>query len=123
MVPQLFRGRVGRLWCGMQLALTHLPLPIVPVLPARQEQWLWRLSRGRDPSTPAWILHICSSHEFVVETSGVVGPEALNFLQDLGKLLRRATEEAKSRHYLLQRLSVAVQRGMLLLCWDQLVVR
>ena len=41
----------------------------------------------------------------------MVGPEALNFLQDLGKWLRRATGEAKSRHYLLQRLSVAVQRG------------
>ena len=48
---------------------------------------------------------------FIVETSGVVGPEALNFLQDLGKRLRRAKGEAKSRHYLLQRLSVVVQRG------------
>ena len=48
---------------------------------------------------------------FVVETSGVVGPEALNFLQDLGKRLRRAMGETKSRHYLLQRPSVAVQRG------------
>ena len=48
---------------------------------------------------------------FVVETSGVVGSEALNFLQDLVKRLRRATGEAKSRHNLLQRLSVTVQRG------------
>ena len=46
-----------------------------------------------------------------VETSGALGPEALNFFWELGRRLRRMTGEPKSLQFLLQRLSVAVQRG------------
>jgi len=46
-----------------------------------------------------------------VETSGVLGPEALQLLQDLGHRLREATGEQRSYQFLLQRVSVAVQRG------------
>ena len=58
--------------------------------------------------------HLDNSHHFIpvaVETSGALGPEALNFFRELGHRLRRMTGEPKSLQFLLQRLSIAVQRG------------
>ena len=55
-----------------------------------------------------------SSHHFVpvaVETLGVFGSEARTLLRDLGRRLKDSTLEPRSHHYLLQRISVAVQRG------------
>ena len=46
-----------------------------------------------------------------IETAGPFGPETFTFLRELGCRLKQATGEAKSFSYLLQRLSVAVQRG------------
>ena len=42
------------------------------------------------------------------ETSGVLVPEALQLLQDLGHYLGEATGEQRSYQFLLQRVSVAV---------------
>ena len=47
----------------------------------------------------------------VIETSGVFGPRTATFLKDLGHRLAQVTGDKKSTTYLLQRLSVAVQRG------------
>ena len=58
--------------------------------------------------------HLAASHIFVpvaVETSGVFGMEALEFIKELGPRLHQSTGEAKSGLNLLQRMSVAVQRG------------
>ena len=55
-----------------------------------------------------------SSHHLIpvaVETSGVFGPEALSFIQDLSRHLRQVTGEPRSLEYLLQRISVTVQQG------------
>lgn len=46
-----------------------------------------------------------------IETSGALGPSTLRFLADLGKRVSLASGERRSTQYLLQRLSVAVQRG------------
>ncbi len=46
-----------------------------------------------------------------IETSGVFGPKSLLFVSELGRRLARVTGELRSTNYLLQRLSVAVQRG------------
>ena len=46
-----------------------------------------------------------------IETSGAIGPRARPFLKELGRRLRRETGEANSTSHLVQRLSVAVQRG------------
>ena len=46
-----------------------------------------------------------------IETSGVFGPKSLLFVRELGRCIARVTGEAKSTNYLVQRLSVAVQRG------------
>ena len=57
--------------------------------------------------------HLVLSHHFVpfaIETSGVLGQAALGLLCDLSRRLHRATGEPRSREYLLQRLSIAIQR-------------
>ena len=46
-----------------------------------------------------------------IETSGAIGPKSRVFLKELGKRVALQTGEAKSTCYLLQRLSIAVQRG------------
>ena len=46
-----------------------------------------------------------------VETSGVCGQEGLAFLREIGRRLVVATGERRAASYLLQRLSLAVQRG------------
>ena len=54
------------------------------------------------------------NHVFVpvaVETLGVIGPDSESFLRDLARKVMEATGEPSSHQYLLQRLSVAIQRG------------
>ena len=48
-----------------------------------------------------------------VETAGAMGPETLNFVKDLklGRQISPTTGEPRSTEYLIQRLSVAIQRG------------
>jgi hypothetical protein len=46
-----------------------------------------------------------------VETLGALGDEASNFFSDLGHRIAAVTAEPRSLQFLLQRLSVAVQRG------------
>ena len=58
--------------------------------------------------------HLDSSYTFVpvaIETSGAMQPRSTEFLKELGYRLRQATGEVKASMYLLQRLSVAIQRG------------
>ena len=49
--------------------------------------------------------------EIAVETTGVFGPEARVFLRGLGKRLQYAMSEPEAFSYLLQRISIAVQRA------------
>jgi hypothetical protein len=46
-----------------------------------------------------------------VETLGAIGQEALTFFMDLGRRIATATDEPRSLQFLLQRLSVTIQRG------------
>ena len=46
-----------------------------------------------------------------VETLGAPGDEALMFLRDLGQRIAAKTAEPRSFQFLMQRVSVAVQRG------------
>ena len=55
-----------------------------------------------------------ASHSFTpvaIETLGVIGPRSMLFLRDLGRRIALESGEPRSTDYLLQRLSVAVQRG------------
>ena len=58
--------------------------------------------------------HLCRSYYYVpvgVETSGVLGPQALSFFKDLGRHLKNVSGDPLSHTYLVQRISVAIQRG------------
>ena len=58
--------------------------------------------------------HLNSAHAFTpvaIETSGVFGAKTMRFVQELGQRLERVTGEVRSTNFLIQRLSVAVQRG------------
>ena len=58
--------------------------------------------------------HLDHNHIFTpiaIETSGVYGSETLKFLKELGHRLKQTSGECNAYSYLLQRLSVAVQRG------------
>ena len=55
--------------------------------------------------------HLDQCHMFVpvaIETTSVFGPETLAFLRELGRCLQQVSAD---EGYLIQRLSVAVQRG------------
>ena len=59
-------------------------------------------------------IHLASSHSFVpvaVETLGVFGKEACQFFKEVAHRLRLATDDPLAHQYLIQRISVAVQRG------------
>ena len=58
--------------------------------------------------------HLDTCYQFVpvaVETCGTFGPQAGEFFRELGRRVRRATLEPNAYKYLVQRISVAVQRG------------
>ena len=46
-----------------------------------------------------------------IETTGVCGPEALQFFRELGHHLKADTGEPRFLQFLFQRISVAMQRG------------
>ena len=57
---------------------------------------------------------LTSTFRFVpiaVETLGSLGDEADNFIHDLGRRITTVTGERRATEFLLQRLSVAIQRG------------
>ena len=58
--------------------------------------------------------HLTPAHLFspiAVETTGVFGPRTKALLKELGNRMTQSTGEEAATTYLIQRLSVAVQRG------------
>ena len=54
------------------------------------------------------------THDFIpvaIETSGVMGPQSLHFLRELGRRVGRQTGDPLASSHLFQRLSTATQRG------------
>ena len=57
---------------------------------------------------------ISCTHIFIqvaVKTMGAVGREWLSFLKELGARIRTVSKERRSFEFLMQRFSVAIQRG------------
>ena len=57
---------------------------------------------------------IARTHHFVsvvVETSGAFGTEALDLFAEIARRVRKVTQEVRARAFLLQQVSVALQRG------------
>ena len=58
--------------------------------------------------------YLCRSYCFIpvgVETSGACGPQALSLFREVGNRIRRVTGDPLAFTYLMQRISVAIQRG------------
>ena len=58
--------------------------------------------------------HLEATHFFIpiaFETFGAIGEEGRSFFKDLGRRIAVTTKEPQSLQFLLQRLSIAVQRG------------
>ena len=71
--------------------------------------WLRPLKRGKRLK----YSNLDASHFFVpiaIETLGAVGPEAQLFLRELARRIAACNQEPLAHQYLLQRISVAIQR-------------
>ena len=71
-------------------------------------------ARSRELSKRRKYAHATDLYKFSpfgVETMGPFGEEALDLVNDLGKRLFGATKEPRSRSFLVQRISIAIQRG------------
>ena len=53
----------------------------------------------------------CHFIPVAIKTTKVSGPEALGFVQDLGRRIREESGEPQSYHCFIQRIAVTVQRG------------
>ena len=94
----LSHGLVASCWSGTPPALT----PSLRHIEPRQQQQqgkLQRLQRTGRPTT-------CCDWDF-----GPFGPKSLAFVKELGGRIREQTGEEMPTSYLIQRLSMAVQRG------------
>ena len=69
------------------------------------------LAESRKKAKYGSLDSVYSFTPIAIESLGACGPLTLEFLRDLGNRIRQATGEESSFMYLLQRLSVAVQRG------------
>ncbi len=72
------------------------------------------VAAGAEERKEAKYTSLGSLHCFTplaIETTGVLGPKSMTFVKELGGRVARVTGDQKSSYYLLQRLSVAVQRG------------
>ena len=61
---------------------------------------------------------LSKSHHFVpiaIETSGALGPDALSLLADISRRQQSITHDHQSLSFLLQRVSIALQHGILYL--------
>ena len=73
-----------------------------------------RVAAGAEDRKEEKYRDLPSSHMFCpisIETMGAMGPRSLTLVKEVGRRIMAETGEAKSTDYLLQRLSIAVQRG------------
>ena len=73
-----------------------------------------RVAAGAEDRKEEKYRDLPSSHLFCpisIETMGAMGPRSLTLVKEVGRRIMAETGEAKSTDYLLQRLSIAVQRG------------
>ena len=91
--------------CPDILAPSHLPVTTIDAGSA---------AKNAEERKIAKYWSVAIYHTFVpvaIETLGPMGPEAKAFLLELGQRLRRQTGELRSTSFLLQRISMAIQKG------------
>ena len=76
------------------------------ILPLRRGAFVTYTMHGIDSH-----LEEATSHPLSIETMGAMGPRSLELVREVGRRIALETGEPRSTDFLLQRLSVAVQRG------------
>ena len=105
MVGRQFKCLAWDFTCPDTLAPSHLNAAVTgPGVVASEAEMQKRSKYG------------CLTHAYhfvpvAVETLGALGEEASNFVHELGGCIATVTGEKRSTEFLLQRLSVAIQRG------------
>ena len=70
----------------------------------------WLRKKGKTGATQRWPNNT-SFTLVAVETTGVLGPDTLQFLRELGRRAFKETGDRKETEYIFQRISLAVVRG------------
>ena len=103
----LARGKTIRMWCN--LPDTYAPSYLTSAISKAGAVAALAEERKR-----AKYCSLAPNHLFTpvaIETSGAFGTQTLSFVKELGQCLRQISGDPKFLSYLLQRLSVTVQRG------------
>ena len=102
--------KMASFWCGMPPAPILMHPLTLPLLPVKLVLWRPKRRRGSVASIAIWS-PATLLRQWPLRPQVPSGLEPLEFLRELGRCLRQVTGEVKSTTYLLQRLSVAIQRG------------
>ena len=101
--------------CSLRSAVPTVsfrPFYIIIRLHATQEAG--RVAAAAEERKEDKYRYLPSTHWFsplAIETMGAMGPKSMALLREVGRRVAAETGEPRSTDYLLQRLSVAVQRG------------
>ena len=69
---------------------------------------------GREDKKVEKYSNLSENYHFVpvgIETYGAYGPQAFKLIKQIGKKIQEATGEKLSTFYLMQRISIAIQKG------------
>ena len=105
MKSQWFLGQMADYWSG--IAPSHLSMTASEVCAAANQAEQTKIKKYSYITSHAY-------HSFTpvaFETTGVCGPRSMSFLTDFGPRIVNTTGEKSSLAYLLQKFSVAIQRG------------
>ena len=92
----------------------HVPRYVSRQSPEQSSAGIWSVANDAESRKSTKYSSLSALYRFIpiaIETSGVPGVEALSFFHDLGQRIAVATAEPRSFQFLMQRLSVAIQRG------------
>ena len=110
MVQQWSPGNAASCWSGMPL----VPIQFAPSYRCQATHATGKVAAAAEKKKSNKYGHLGPAHIFMpvaMETLGAFGPRILTFIKELRRRICKATREEKASGFLLQRLSVAVQRG------------
>lgn len=91
----------------MRTCLCNTYLPVTSTLAGAAA----KVAEGRKRMLYSFLLDRYSFVPMAIETSGVWGTEGLRLIKAIGARVSRVTGEARATSFLIQRVSLAVQRG------------
>ena len=104
------RGRTAGVWLGISLVQTLWRRPL-STLPSTDPVLLLAKPKRKKRAKYASLSPTFCFGPVAVETLGALGDGADELMHDLGRRISEVTGERRATEFLLQRLSVAIQRG------------